>query len=276
MAQRMTKEEEAELERLEALGAARKAGQKAYAQKKYEGASQHFSTAIELQSGDFKLHSMRSLCFLKLRKFQLCVGDAQIMINLKRKNPAGYHRKGLCHLQLREYALAYRTFQDGLLLNPGAPALVKGQRDAVAALRSGKVTQLTSTALLFSYYGPDGNVERGDRKRVHLDAAALAAEVGGESEPGAGPVDVSAEAELASYSCDMSRMVGALRDRRIEVFGHHATRIGGGSPEELARYIRNFSTSIRSTRTTSCTTPAAPKWEPATGLSPHRASPLPT
>ena len=35
-------------------------------------------------------------------------------------------------------------------------------------------------------------------------------------------------------------MVGALRDRRIEVFGHHATRIGGGSPEELARYIRNF------------------------------------
>ena len=100
--------------------------------KQYDTALERLDTAIDLDSGSYKLFRLRAICHACLGDFASSCLDADKVITFTPNSSDGYYHKGFALFNLRRYSEAAHVFQLGLKLNPGDAILKQGFWDSVA------------------------------------------------------------------------------------------------------------------------------------------------
>ena len=99
--------------------------------KQYEDALECLDTAIDLDSGSYKLFRLRAVCYACLGDFASSCLDAEKVILISPNSSDGYYHKGFALFNLRRHSEAAHVFQQGLKINPGDAILKQGFWDSV-------------------------------------------------------------------------------------------------------------------------------------------------
>jgi stress-induced-phosphoprotein 1 len=111
-------------------------GNKAFAEKRYQEAIDHFTRAIELDSSDHVFFSNRSASYASLSQYDKALEDANRCVDLKPDWVRGYTRKGLAEFYLNKYEEAIETYEKGLKIEPNNAQLLEGLQRAQEKLTS--------------------------------------------------------------------------------------------------------------------------------------------
>ena len=102
--------------------------------KRYDDALECLDTAIDLDSGSYKLFRLRAVCHACMGDFANSCLDAEKVILLTPNSTDGYYHKGFALFNLRRYSEAAHVFQQGLKINPGDAILKQGFWDSVGSV----------------------------------------------------------------------------------------------------------------------------------------------
>ena len=125
------------------------AGNKAFAEGKFDQAIDLFTQAINVDSSNHVLYSNRSAAYASTKKYDLALADAEKTISLKSDWPKGYSRKGAAYQGLGKFTDAIQAFEDGLKMEPNNTLLLKGLKEAEDAMSS------STMGSLGGLFGPD-------------------------------------------------------------------------------------------------------------------------
>jgi len=89
-----------------------------FKRSEWRDASVFYTRAIRYTPADEKLYSNRSACYVKLKKYDKALVDAQKAIELKPAWPKGYYRQGLALRGLQRFDDAAVAFKDGRFRDP--------------------------------------------------------------------------------------------------------------------------------------------------------------
>lgn len=113
-------------------------GGNAWSVGNYDLAIEHFSTAISF-GGDKEflkvLYSNRSAAYLKIKKNNQALADANKCVELDSNWGKGYSRKGDALLSLKNYTEAYNAYNYGLKVSPGDTTLTEKCEQAMKYMR---------------------------------------------------------------------------------------------------------------------------------------------
>ena len=101
-------------------------GNKAFSEKDYPKAVEHFSDAIKESPSDHTLYSNRSASYLNMGKAQLALSDADKCIEIKADWDRGHQRRAMALQNLGRFDDAIATFEQGLKLNPENAQIKQG------------------------------------------------------------------------------------------------------------------------------------------------------
>ena len=101
-------------------------GNKAFSEKDYPKAVEHFSDAIKESPSDHTLYSNRSASYLNMGKAQLALSDADRCIEIKADWDRGHQRRAMALQNLGRFDDAIATFEQGLKLNPENAQIKQG------------------------------------------------------------------------------------------------------------------------------------------------------
>jgi len=111
-------------------------GNKAFQEKNYQEAIEHFTKAIEADPNDHVFYSNRSACYASLQNYESALQDAHKCVELKPDWVRGYTRKGLAEYYLGKYSEAAGTYKKGLELDPENAQLKEGLEKAQSHLQN--------------------------------------------------------------------------------------------------------------------------------------------
>lgn len=100
-------------------------GNKAFAEKNYAEAIEHFTKAIELSPNEHTFYSNRSACFASTDNYEKALEDADKCISLDPKFVKGYSRKGLALFKMGKVDEALDAVEEGLKVDPNSEQLKK-------------------------------------------------------------------------------------------------------------------------------------------------------
>jgi tetratricopeptide (TPR) repeat protein len=116
---------------------AKEDGSKAWSEGNYEKALEHFSAAINY-GGDKEflkvIYSNRSAVYLKLKRAEESLQDANKALELDPNWPKGFTRKGDALYALKKYTDSYNAYNTGLRLAPSDVTLKEKTEMAMRAL----------------------------------------------------------------------------------------------------------------------------------------------
>ncbi|CAI5469369.1 unnamed protein product [Closterium sp. Yama58-4] len=97
---------------------AKEKGNKAYKQKKYQEAVDHYTTAIRHDSKNATYYSNRAMAYLNLHNFEQVEADCTAALSLDKKNVKAMLRRGTAREMLGFYPEAFEDFSQALILEP--------------------------------------------------------------------------------------------------------------------------------------------------------------
>jgi len=103
-------------------------GNKAFADKEYEKAIEHYTNAIEIDPQNHVYYSNRSACYSSLNQWESSTKDAEQCINLSPSFIKGYYRLATAQLELGLLEKALTTVKKGLASDIDNTQLLKLQR----------------------------------------------------------------------------------------------------------------------------------------------------
>jgi tetratricopeptide (TPR) repeat protein len=116
---------------------AKEDGSKAWSEGNYEKALEHFSAAINY-GGDKEflkvIYSNRSAVYLKLKRAEESLQDANKALELDPNWPKGFTRKGDALYALKKFTESYNAYNTGLRLAPSDATLKEKTEIAMRAL----------------------------------------------------------------------------------------------------------------------------------------------
>mmetsp|Transcript_3501 Transcript_3501/g.2517 ORF Transcript_3501/g.2517 Transcript_3501/m.2517 type:complete len:114 (+) Transcript_3501:27-368(+) len=101
-------------------------GSKAFQEKDYHKAIEHFTRAIEETPSDHTLYSNRSACYYNLGKSNPALEDANKCIELKPDWSRGFQRKANALHQQGNFDYAIAVYEEGLKLDPSNSQISQG------------------------------------------------------------------------------------------------------------------------------------------------------
>ena len=93
-------------------------GTKAFQQKNFNEAINHFTSAINESPHDHTLYSNRSACHYNLSNFVKAKEDAEKCIEIKSDWGKGYQRRGMALHGMNQFDEAIKDYETGLKLDP--------------------------------------------------------------------------------------------------------------------------------------------------------------
>mmetsp|Transcript_93088 Transcript_93088/g.260320 ORF Transcript_93088/g.260320 Transcript_93088/m.260320 type:complete len:254 (+) Transcript_93088:155-916(+) len=111
-------------------------GNKAFAEKDFERAINHYTKAIQLDPKNHVFFSNRSACYAGLEEWAKAVEDSKECIRLDPKFVKGYYRLATAQLELKDYDMALATIKQGLSLDANNAQLLKVMRNIKYAKRA--------------------------------------------------------------------------------------------------------------------------------------------
>ena len=93
-------------------------GNKAFQEKDYKTAIEHFTEAIKNDPADHLFYSNRSACYANIKEYQKALEDGEQCVKLNPQWARGYSRKGLALFYLNRIDDAIKTYEEGLKIEP--------------------------------------------------------------------------------------------------------------------------------------------------------------
>ena len=92
-------------------------GNDCFKKRNFEEAIKYYSLAIQYSKNNSVLYTNKSLCYLKLNKFQNALIDANLAIEIDHKSIKGYHYKGRAYYMLSNFVNSEECFKKGTFFN---------------------------------------------------------------------------------------------------------------------------------------------------------------
>lgn len=103
-------------------------GNKAFADKDFNKAIEHYSAAIKIDATNHLFFSNRSASYAGIGKWEKSAEDAKETIRLDPTFVKGYYRLATAQIELKEFDAAAATIRQGLGVEANNPQLLKQQR----------------------------------------------------------------------------------------------------------------------------------------------------
>jgi len=111
-------------------------GNKAFQEKDYKTAIEHFTEAIKNDPTDHLFYSNRSACYANIQEYQKALEDGEQCVKLNPQWARGYSRKGLALFYLNRIEDAIKTYEEGLKIEPDNEQLKEALKDTKQKLTS--------------------------------------------------------------------------------------------------------------------------------------------